>query len=68
MLAENDLFNLHVFSVKYVHFLFNRADFNLSAVKTGLSLLIHAVYIQTKIEMQAVYMPFTHITYGTNIY
>ena len=68
MLAADSLFNLYIFSVKYIYSLFSRADSDLSALKNGLSLFIYAVYIQTEIMAQVIYMSFICIMYDTNIY
>ena len=63
MLITDNLFNLYVFSVKCVC----KTDIKLTAVKTDLFLLIHAVQIQTEVLMQAVYILFTYVMYGTNM-
>ena len=63
MLITGSLSNLYAFSIKHAY----RADIKLTAVKTGLFLLTHAVWIQTEILIQAVHMSFICIMYGTNI-
>ena len=64
MLTVSGLFNLYVFFIKCVY----ETDIKLTAVETGLSLLIHAVQVQTEVLMQAVCILFTCVTHGANMY
>ena len=68
ILAVNNLFNLYVSFFKWAHSLFSETDSDLSAVKTGLSLLIHAVCVQSEIIMQAVHISFVCIIHDINMY
>ena len=63
MLTVSSLFNLYAFSAKCAC----RTDIKLTAVKTDLFLLIHAVWIQTEVLIQAICMFFTHVMHGTNM-
>ena len=64
MLTADNLFNLYISSVKCTY----EADIKLTAVKTDLFLLIHAVQIQTEVLTQAICILFTHIMHDTNMY